>query len=256
MTETRHAPVIGITPCTPLGDYIESVRRAGGEPLLLRNSDDPVEVLRRIDGVLLTGGADVDPELYGQPAHPSTEVEPARDRFELPLTRAALAENMPLLAICRGVQVLNVAGGGTLVQDLPTESPSELEHAIDVPNDHVAHTVRVAPGTRLAVALGRAAAIEACPVNSRHHQAVDRVAPQFIVSASSSDGIVEGIEQPAAPFCVGVQWHPENFWRTGEFDGLFSEFVAAARRTIGVRSGNGSNRRSGLETDAAGPDPV
>ncbi|HEY3885019.1 MAG TPA: gamma-glutamyl-gamma-aminobutyrate hydrolase family protein, partial [Vicinamibacterales bacterium] len=233
-------------------DYVESIHRAGGAPLVLLNSDDPAEALRRVDGVLLTGGADVDPELYGQSTHPSTEVEPERDRFELPLTRGALSDNVPLLAICRGVQVLNVAAGGTLVQDLPTESSSELEHAIDAPKDHVAHTVRVAPGTRLAVALGRAAATEACPVNSRHHQAVDRVAPRFVVSAASSDGIVEGIEQPAAAFCVGVQWHPENFWRTGEFDGLFSEFIAAARQTAGVRSRNRPNRGAGPETDRTG----
>lgn len=221
-------PVIGVTPCSRLGDYLESVKRAGGEPVVLRNSDDPADVLARVDGLLLTGGADVDPELYGQDRHQRTETDPDRDRFELPLARAALAADAPLLAICRGVQVLNVAAGGTLVQDLPSEMPSNLQHSIDVPKNHPAHTVRIEPGTRLAAAMGRAASIDACAVNSRHHQAVDAVAPEFVACAASPDGVIEAIERPSASFCVGVQWHPENFWRTGEFDSLFRSFVDAA----------------------------
>lgn len=221
-------PLIGVTPCSRLTDYLESVKRAGGEPVVLKMSDTAADVLARVDGVLLTGGADVDPALYGQDPHERTEVDPDRDRFEVPLARAALAADAPLLAICRGVQVLNVAAGGTLVQDLPSQAPSDLQHSIDVPKNHVAHTVRIEPGSRLAAVIGGAARIDACAVNSRHHQAVDAVAPDFVVSAVSPDGVIEAIERPSAPYCLGVQWHPENFWRTGEFDSLFRSFVEAA----------------------------
>lgn len=213
-----------------MDDYVESVRRAGGDPLVLRNTDDPGAALARVDGVLLTGGRDVDPALYGETPHETTEVAPDRDRFEVPLTQAALRRDVPLFAICRGVQVLNVAAGGSLVQDIPSAVASDLNHAIDVPKDHIAHRVHVRPGTRLAGALGPAANLETCPVNSRHHQSVARVAPEFVVSAASPDGVVEAIERPTSAFCVGVQWHPENFWRTGEFAGLFGAFVEAATR--------------------------
>jgi putative glutamine amidotransferase len=209
-------------------DYVESVKRAGGEPLVLDPSDDPARVLDRVDAVLLTGGLDVDPALYGEAPHPTTETDAGRDRFEIPLSRAAVARDVPLFAICRGVQVLNVAAGGTLIQDIPSAVATGLSHAIDVPKDHIAHPVRVTPGTRLAASLGASTPLDTCAVNSRHHQAVGRVAPSFVVSAVSEDGVVEAIERPSSAFCVGVQWHPENFWRTGEFAGLFGDFVAAA----------------------------
>jgi putative glutamine amidotransferase len=227
---TSDKPVIGITPCTRMDDYLESVKRAGGEPLVLRNSDDPTAVLAKVDGVLLTGGPDVDPALYGEPAHETTQAAPERDRFEIPLSKAALQRDVPLFAICRGVQVLNVAGGGTLVQDIPTGVSSSLQHSIEVPKNHLAHPVQVAAGTHLAASLGPDTPLDACPVNSRHHQSVGRLAPGFVVSAVSPDGIVEAIERPASAFCVGVQWHPENFWQTGEFGGLFRDFVAAAMK--------------------------
>ena len=223
-------PLIGITPCSRVDDYVESVRAAGGEPKVLSNHDDPDDVLRTVDGILLTGGPDVDPALYRQPKHATTHVAPERDAFEVPLSKKALAASVPLFAICRGVQVLNVAAGGTLVQDIPSETPTGIEHTIEEPKDARAHDVRITPGTRLASMLEGSAALEACTVNSRHHQAVGDVAPAFVVSAVSPDGIVEAIERPESPFCVGVQWHPENFWRTGEFRPLFDAFVAAAAR--------------------------
>jgi len=223
-------PVIGITPCSRLDDYVESVKRAGGEPLVLDAAGDPASSLDRVDALLLTGGLDVDPALYGEAPHATTEVDPARDRFEIPLSRAAVARDLPVFAICRGVQVLNVAAGGTLVQDIPSAVATQLTHSIDLPKDHLAHPVRVTPGSRLAASLGPATPLETCAVNSRHHQAVGQVAPSFVVSAVSEDGVVEAIERPASAFCVGVQWHPENFWRTGEFAGLFADFVAAATR--------------------------
>lgn len=224
---TNDRPVIGITPCSAIRDYVESVKRAGGDPIVLHNSDNPADVLARVDGVLLTGGADVDPALYGQDPHDRTEVDPNRDRFELPLARAALAGDTPLFAICRGVQVMNVAAGGTLVQDLPSQTSSELRHSIEVPKSHLAHTVQIEAGSRLAGAMGDAQ-ITACSVNSRHHQAVATVAPAFVVSAVSPDGVIEAIERPSGAFCIGVQWHPENFWQTGEFDQLFHSFIDSA----------------------------
>jgi putative glutamine amidotransferase len=197
---------------------------------MLDNGDDPGDVLGRVDGILLTGGADVDPAFYDQPKHESTEIDPQRDAFEVPLSRAALAADLPMFAICRGVQVLNVAAGGTLVQDIPTQAPTTIEHSVTHQRDALAHDVQVMPGTRLAALLDTPQSPETCSVNSRHHQAVGDVAPSFVVSAVSPDGIVEAIERPDAAFCVGVQWHPENFWRTGEFLPLFREFIAAAGR--------------------------
>jgi putative glutamine amidotransferase len=236
-------PTIGITRCARIDDYVESVKRAGGEPLVLDPADDPARSLDRIDALLLSGGLDVDPALYGEAPHPTTEVDPARDRFEIPLSRQAMARDLPVFAICRGVQVLNVAGGGTLVQDIPAAVRSDVAHSIDLPKDQVAHPVRVTPGTRLAAALGASVPSETCPVNSRHHQAVGRVAPAFVVSAVSPDGVVEAIERPDSTFCIGVQWHPENFWRTGEFGGLFSAFVDAASRTQGATSSDKDHSR-------------
>ena len=227
-------PRVGITPCSRIDDYVESITRAGAEPIVLSNDDDPSSVLDRIDGLLLTGGLDVDPALYNESPHPATETAPERDRFEIPLSREAVKRDLPLFAICRGVQVLNVAEGGTLVQDIPSAITSDLQHSIDMPKNQIAHGVRITPGTRLAAALMPGLktrptdSVDTCAVNSRHHQAVGAVAPSFVVSAVSPDGVVEAIEKPDSTFCVGVQWHPENFWRTGEFAGLFDAFVAAA----------------------------
>jgi putative glutamine amidotransferase len=226
----RKLPLIGITRCSRVDDYVEAVKIARGEPLVLEPAADPLESLDRIDALLLTGGLDVDPSLYGEAPHATTEADSVRDRFEIPLAREAVARDLPIFAICRGVQVLNVAAGGSLVQDIPSAVASGLDHAITQPKDHVAHGVAVTPGTRLANSLGSSGPLEACPVNSRHHQSVGRVAPSFVVSAVSPDGVIEAIERPASTFCLGVQWHPENFWRTGEFASLFEQFVDAARR--------------------------
>jgi putative glutamine amidotransferase len=218
-------PVIGITPCSRLDDYVESVRRAGGDPVVLSNDEDPSAVLERVDGLLLTGGLDVDPARYGQEPHPTTETAPERDAFEIPLAREAVARDLPLFAICRGVQVLNVAEGGTLVQDIPSSVQSDVTHSVQVPKNHFAHGLTITPATRLSGVLRDTSA-----VNSRHHQALDAIAPSFVVSAVAPDGVVEAIEKPGASFCVGVQWHPENFWQSGEFAPLFSAFVDAAAR--------------------------
>ena len=224
-------PTIGVTRCSRLDDYVASVEQAGGRARVLEVSESPRKLLSELDGVLLTGGGDVDPVLYGEDRHPTVEdAEPGRDEFEIDLARRAVAADLPLLAICRGAQVLNVAAGGTLVQDIPSAVRSDLRHTIQEPKNAVAHDVTVTPGSRLEQALGPTVdAAHTCRVNSRHHQSVGRVGDGLSASAVAADGVVEAIERPDGSFCLGVQWHPENFWRSGEFAPLFEAFVTAAR---------------------------
>jgi putative glutamine amidotransferase len=225
-------PRIAIAPCRKMPDYEESVRRAGGDVWVLDYAADAVgEVVSSCAGLLLPGGADVGPERYGERRHPRvTDVDSARDEYELALTRAALAAGLPILAICRGLQVLNVAAGGTLVQDIPSQVPGALVHKVPDPQDAIAHVVRVTPGSQLAdLVRGELTAGYDLDVNSRHHQSAWRVADGFEITAVAPDGVVEALEQPDARFCVAVQWHPENFLRTGTFLPLFAGLVAAAR---------------------------
>lgn len=218
-------PTIGVTRCSRVDDYVESVKRAGGEPRILEGGDS-TDALRGLSGLVLTGGADIDPAQYGATQHPATRnLKPERDAFELPLARMATAQDVPLLAICRGMQVLNVAAGGTLVQDLPSERPSDTRHLVATPAHALAHQVTVVAGSRLAQALDRDGEVG---VNSRHHQALSSIGEGLVVSATAPDGVIEAIERPGARFCVGVQWHPENFWQTNEFAGLFEALVRSA----------------------------
>jgi putative glutamine amidotransferase len=223
-------PIIGVTRCSALDDYVASVEQAGGRVRVLEVTESPRKVLGEIHGLLLTGGGDVDPVFYKEDRHPSVQdAEPGRDEFELDLARRALDADVPVLAICRGSQVLNVAAGGTLVQDIPTAVATELPHALNEPTNEVAHDVAVTPGSTLQRALGDAVSqAHTCRVNSRHHQSVGKVGANLVAAATAPDGVIEAIEAPNAEFCLGVQWHPENFWRTGEFKGLFEAFVAAA----------------------------
>jgi len=227
----ENAPVIGVTRCSRLDDYVSSVERSGARARILEVSESPRGVLQTIDGILLTGGGDVDPAFYGEDRHETVDdAEPGRDEFELDLARRAMEEDVPLLAICRGAQVLNVAAGGTLVQDIPSAVTTELTHSLTEPKDCVAHDITVDVDSRLRSALGGTVSAScACRVNSRHHQSVGTLGRKLKASATAPDGVIEGIEAPDATFCLGVQWHPENFWRTGEFKPLFDAFVAAAR---------------------------
>ncbi len=214
----------------PQADYVRALEDAGAEVRELTPARDPLPMgLDGCDGLLLTGGADVDPARYGETSsHPTVHSDSARDEYELPLTRLAMTRGLPVLAICRGMQMLNVAARGTLIQDLPTACPSAVTHRVPEPRSAIAHTVGVRPASRLE-ALVRDETDEdgRTPVNSRHHQAVREVAPGFLASAVAPDGVVEGIERPGADFCVGVQWHPENF-ESGQFAGLFTGFLEAA----------------------------
>ena len=227
-------PVIGVTRCSKLDDYVASVERSGARARVLEVNESPRTVLETIDGVLLTGGGDVDPAFYREERHESVQdAEPGRDEFELDLARRAMEKDVPVLAICRGAQVLNVAAGGTLVQDIPTAVTTDLSHRLTEPKNCIAHDIQVAVDSRLHAALGNAVTAScACRVNSRHHQSVGKLGRNLKASATASDGVIEGIEAPDATFCLGVQWHPENFWRTGEFKPLFDAFVAAARERM------------------------
>lgn len=223
-------PVIGITPCRLLPDYIESIRRAGGEPCVLQLNAEPS--LKGLDGVLLTGGGDIAPSYYHETPHSKTNPPDAlRDTFELELAKLALADDVPLLGVCRGLQVLNVTAGGTLIQDIPSEINQAVGHEVNVPLSAIAHEVWITRGTALSNALQEELGDgEVLQVNSRHHQAIKQPAPGFNVSATAPDGVIEAIERPGARFCMAVQWHPENFWRTGEFRALFEEFVRACEK--------------------------
>jgi putative glutamine amidotransferase len=225
-------PRIAIAPCRKMPDYVESVRLAGGDPWALTYAADPVEaVVAACAGLLLTGGADVDPARYGEPRHATvTGVDVERDEYEIALVEAALAADLPVLAVCRGLQVMNVAAGGSLIQDIPSQVGTAVPHQVPEPKDAVAHGVSVAPGSRLAALMGAAVVAGRLPVNSRHHQAVRRIADGFVVTSLAPDGIVEALELPQARFCLGVQWHPENFVESGAFLPLFAGLVSAATR--------------------------
>jgi putative glutamine amidotransferase len=231
----KDQPVIGITRCGKVDDYVAAVQQAGGRPRILEVHESPRKLVGEIQGLVLTGGGDVDPALYGEERHPLTEdAEPGRDEFEIDLARRAMDADLPLLGICRGAQVLNVAAGGTLVQDVPSAIETDLPHSLTEPKHEIAHDVAVRPGSRLHHALGAAVnAASVCRVNSRHHQSVGRLGQSLQPAATAPDGVIEAIEASDADFCIGVQWHPENFWKTGEFNGLFENFVASARKRFG-----------------------
>ena len=212
--------------------YVDAAREAGMVPLVLPPLD-PGEVgpvLDAVAGVILTGGEDVDPAAYGAARGEKTEsVHARRDTCELAVLKLARERRMPTLAICRGIQLANVGLGGTLVQDLPSERPSSIDHDQSVKRASRVHDVSVDEGSKLARALGASGTI---PVNSSHHQALDRVAPGLRVTARSPDGVIEGVEWTADDWwMLGVQWHPEELTRDGKpWDKrLFEAFAKALR---------------------------
>ncbi len=240
MTSPR--PVIGITldsePASPPGtgyslypwyalreNYMDSIADAGGLPVALAHHAALAgEMLGRLDALVVTGGAfDVDPDLYGGGArHETVTLKAGRTAAELALLRGALARDMPVLGICGGQQLLAVALGGTLIQHIPDAVPEGLPHEQPNPRHQAGHAVEIVPGTLLAGIVGAAT----MQVNSSHHQAV-REAGSARVNARAPDGVIEGIEDPAYRFCLGLQWHPE--FRIDPGDGrVFAALVGAA----------------------------
>lgn len=238
-------PLIGITafetkyprpPHAPLyatgQRYVRAVENAGGLPVILSPglSDESLRALfDRLDGLLLSGGGDIDPATYGEEPHSTIwGLDMNRDRAELALAKWAAYTQKPLLCICRGTQVLNVALGGSLVQDIESMRPEALRHMFDeetTPREEVTHSVRVAEGSLL----GELIQANAAQVNSWHHQAVKRLADDLKVVASAPDGIVEAIEIPGHRFALGVQWHPEWLYdKYPEHKRLFERLVQAA----------------------------
>jgi putative glutamine amidotransferase len=203
--------------------YVDSLRRAGAIPVLIPpQPENAADVVDDLDGVLLAGGDDFDPAAYGEPRHPTVEpMDPRRQENELSLARVARERGIPTLGICLGVQVMNVAAGGTLIQHIE----SDIDHASE-PSDRHRHEVAIDGGTRLARILGE----RELEVNSSHHQAIKEIGSGLRVTAHAPDGIVEGLEDPRHPFYVGVQWHPEDMNGEESASAIFGAFVEAARK--------------------------
>lgn len=201
-------------------DYTRAVEAAGGRPLLIPPSDDGhKETLDVLDGIIFSGGSDVGPDTYGHDPHPETKgVLEERDKAELALLEAALERDMPVLAVCRGSQILNVGLGGDLVQHLP-DLVGHDDHK-HTPGEYADHDVSVDPDTRLGALLG-----DHAPVKSHHHQGFGRIGSGLREAAHADDGTVEALEDPSRRFALGVLWHPE----AGEDTRLFEAFVEEAR---------------------------
>ena len=251
MTELARRPVIGVTTQTlhaihgiPEGlpeswvmnqRYFRAVMELGGVPWMIPLVPEDLGTLRAIydhlDGLLIPGGVDMDPQTYGEEKSPLVgALDPARDATELQLTRWAMADGLPVLGLCRGAQVINVAAGGTLYQDIAAEVPGAQAHDLyptkGFPRTHLAHPVELTAGTRLREAFGG----DSAPVNSMHHQSVKRLGQGLVISAVAPDGVVEAVEvTDPSKFIVGVQWHPEVFERNAPaVQSLFDQFIAEA----------------------------
>jgi putative glutamine amidotransferase len=237
-TQTLHA-IDGIPPALPESwvmnqRYFFATTVVGGVPWMIPLLADDVETLReiylRLDGVLIPGGVDLDPRSYGEERHPRLgAVDPARDQVEIQLVRWALADQKPVLGLCRGAQIINVALGGTLYQDLADQFPGALKHdyfpTAGFSRDHPAHEVALATGSRLLAVMER----QRVMVNSMHHQGIRTLAEGLVPSAVAPDGLIEAVERPGEHFLVGVQWHPEMFEVTDPHTRhLFREFILAA----------------------------
>lgn len=231
-TAVRSLSPNGITVCTAYTAIIESLERAGALPVLIPSnvSDNTLrDLYERLDGVMLPGGGDIDPEYYHASLHPKTLVtDPLRDQTEVKLVQWAVADDLPLFGICRGHQVMNVALGGTLIQDIPSEVTAADLKSHDIPdglprNTHM-HEIAVDEKSRLASIMGATRV----PVNSLHHQSVKAVAPGFVATAVSPDGVIEAMEMPDKRFALSVQWHPEDLAADdGAMQAIFNAFVEA-----------------------------
>lgn len=208
-------------------NYVSAVVQAGGLPLILPHVPDMVsETLDLIDGLVIPGGAfDVDPALFGATdRHETVKLNASRTAFEMAITKKALDADKPIFGICGGEQLLAVALGGTLIQHIPDAVQDALPHEQPNPRTEAGHTVLLTEGSLLARIVGRTE----IPVNSAHHQALATLPPNLLVNARAPDGVIEGFEDPARRFCLGVQWHPEYSISPAD-DALFTAFVQAAR---------------------------
>jgi putative glutamine amidotransferase len=236
-------PVIGITSNSVAGDekrsaqvtlsqtYIQAVLRAGGAPILLPPDlagEALQSVLDHLDGLLISGGSDIDPARFNGVPHPRVYgIDPARDEMEIMLVRLATVQGKPFLGICRGIQSINVALGGSLFTDIGDQLSGALHHDCypDLSRDYMAHTVAVTPESRLASILKDAIV----PVNSLHHQGIERLAPMLQPVAIAPDGLIEAVELEDHPFGLGVQWHPECLQEHPAQRAIFSAFIEAAK---------------------------
>lgn len=229
-------PMIGLIPLVDEGrdsywmlpGYMRGVEQAGGLPVMLPLTSDPASLrtlAERCDGFLFTGGHDVSPKMYGEDTLPECAAPCLeRDRMEKPLLQMALAEGKPVFGICRGLQLINAALGGTLYQDLPTQHPSDVNHRMAAPYNRAEHDVTLLPGTPLRALMGQ----DTLGVNSCHHQAIKALSPRLSPMAVAPDGLIEAIWMPERRFVWAVQWHPEFFDLDHEPSRrLFDEFIRA-----------------------------
>lgn len=215
-------------------NYCSAISGHGALALPLPHDVEKVDdYLELIDGLMITGGAfDVSPELYGQSEkHDTVVTKDRRTKFEFAITRGAIERGLPVFGICGGEQLLNVVLGGTLIQHIPDSIKNPLEHEQKNPRDEAGHNVQIKAGSLLAKIVGKTE----MAVNTAHHQAVDKVAPGLVVNATTSDGVIEGIELPEHPFCLGVQWHPEYHVDSSD-EKIFAAFVEACKKRVSNRT--------------------
>ena len=248
----QHATREGVVRVGVPRAYVSAVEMAGGVPVIIPLVEDTnlaPAYLKPLDGLLLAGGGDVDPARFGEEPIPQLgNVDPERDALEIALAQKALEADLPVLGICRGIQVLNVAAGGTLYQDLPSQVPHALKHDQSAPRWYPCHEVRLAPDSMLA----RIFQAETLRVNSFHHQAVRVVAPAFRVAGKSKDAVIEAVESREHTFVVGVQWHPECMVERDPVQRLLFEAFVQAARAARSRRRAGSDPRSAVAGVAGG----
>ena len=231
-------PLIGLTPIDDtareslwmLPGYMQGLEAVGGIGVMLPLTDDAAvlkELVAKMDGILLTGGNDVAPALYGEPKEPFCgENDPLWDRMETRLIELALQADKPVFGICRGLQILNAVLGGTLYQDLKTQTGTEICHSMDKPYDRTVHEVTILPDTPLAELYGPGA----LAVNSRHHQGIKTLAPALRAQATAPDGLIESVYLPGYRFVQAVQWHPEHRWQAAESQSILRAFVDVCKK--------------------------
>lgn len=210
------------------GDYVRPIVELGAAPVIipvLRDSDFYADSISRVDGLMLIGGVDVNPFLFGGSVEKGFgHCDPEKDFGEIEMTRAALERDIPILGICRGIQLLNLIRGGTIHQHIPDDIPNAFKHNPGFPPGTFSHHVTVEKGSLLHKITGK----EKIAVDSSHHQAVDSSGDGLVISARSSDGVIEALEMPSRSFVLGVQWHPERIWRlAAEHRLIFEAFIKA-----------------------------